>query len=199
MEQQYFDQLETMTPEARLSYQQEKLAQAMTRSYEQSATGRELFERAGVMPADIKTVADLAKLPITRKGDVIELEKARPYGGFLALPLNEVDRVFITPGPIYEPLQTESISWFGRAFWAAGFRKGDVVVNTFSYHLSPGGLLFHEGIRRCGATTVPVGVGNTEILIRTMFDLKATGFVGTPSYLLSVIKPGSPARCCRHP
>ncbi|NTV84468.1 MAG: phenylacetate--CoA ligase [Bacteroidales bacterium] len=96
--------------------------------------------------------------------------------------------LFIAPGPLYEPLHTESFPWFTKAFLESGFTKGDIVANTFSYHLSPGGLLFHEAIRQCGATAVPVGVGNTEILIRTMLDIKVTGFVGTPSYLMSVIK-----------
>ena len=136
----------------------------------------------------IKKAGDLARLPITRKNDLIELEKSRPYAGFLTIPPEEVNRVFIVPGPIYEPLHTEDFPWFAKAFLAAGFTKGDIVANTFSYHLSPGGLLFHEAIRQCGATAVPVGVGNTEILIRTMLDIKVTGFVGTPSYLLSVIK-----------
>ena len=185
---EYFDALETMTPEARMAYQRQNLAQALRRSYDASVAGREIFDKAGLKPDDINTAADLAALPVTRKNDIIEMEKKRPFGGWLTVPPAEVDRVFITPGPIYEPLHTESIPWFARAFWAAGFRKGDVAVDTFSYHLSPGGLLFHEAIRQCGATAVPVGVGNTEILIRTMHDIKVTAFVGTPSYLLSVIK-----------
>jgi phenylacetate-CoA ligase len=184
----YFDSLEEMSRQDRYDYTTINLAQSLKRSYERSATGRELFDKAGLIPGDIKSSADLPGLPITRKNDIIELEKRRPFAGFLTIPVEDVGRIFVTPGPIHEPLHTECISWFGRAFWAAGFRQGDVVVNTFSYHLSPGGLLFHEAIRQCGATAVPVGTGNTDILIRTMFDIKATGFVGTPSYLLGVIK-----------
>ena len=184
----YFDALERMSRQERSDYSRLNLAQALKRSYEQSTTGRELFNIAGLVPADIKSPTDLTRLSITRKNDIIDLEKKRPFAGFLTIPVEEVNRIFITPGPIYEPLHAEGISWFGRALWAAGFRKGDVVADTFSYHLSPGGLLFHEAIRECGATAVPVGTGNTEILVRTMFDIKVNGFVGTPSYLLSVIK-----------
>ena len=73
--------------------------------------------------------------------------------------------------------------WFAKSFWAAGFSKGDIVVNTFTYHMSPAGILFHEGIRDCGATVVVTGTGNTDLQIQTMHDLKVTGFVGTPSFL----------------
>ena len=188
MPSQYYDRLETMTDEARLRYQSAGLSAAMKRAYETSVSAREILDAAGVKPSDIKTVADLQKLPVTRKNDLIDLEKQRLYGGFLTFPPEQVDRVFISPGPIYEPLQSESIEWFAKSFWAAGIRKGDVALNTFTYHMSPAGVLFHEAIRDCGATAVPMGTGNSEILVRTMLDLKASVFVGTPSYLLSVIK-----------
>ena len=68
--------------------------------------------------------------------------------------------------------------WFAKSFWAAGFRKGDVVINTFTYHMSPAGILFHEGIRDCGATVVVAGTGNTDLQIQIMKDLKVTGFRG---------------------
>lgn len=193
MSERYLDELEVMSLEAREKYQRDELGRALRRAYEHSATGREIFDQAGLKPGDISVPGDMARVPITRKNDIIELEKRRPYAGFLTVPLDKVDRIFVTPGPIYEPLHTESISWFARAFRAAGFGRGDVAVVTFSYHLSPGGLLFHEALRECGVTVIPAGVGNTEILIRTMLDLKVTGFAGTPSYLLGVIKKAEEA------
>ena len=136
----------------------------------------------------IRTVKDLELLPITRKNDLIETQKANPpFGGLLAVPVEEVERIFISPGPIYE-YQSSAIQWFARSFYAAGFRKGDIVVNTFTYHMSPAGILFHEGLRQCGATVVVMGTGNTDVLIKTMLDLKVTGFVGTPTFLMTVIK-----------
>ncbi|MFC1974400.1 phenylacetate--CoA ligase family protein [Chloroflexota bacterium] len=150
---------------------------------------RAIFDKAGVSSAQIRTVKDLERLPITRKTDLIELQKANPpYGGFLAIPPEDIDRVFISPGPVYEPIQHAGIKWFAKSFWAAGFRKGDVVINTFTYHMSPAGILFHEALRDCGATAVPMGTGNTEVQIKTMYDLKVTGFVGTPSFLMTIIK-----------
>ena len=186
---EFFDELEVMPTEARIKYQNEKLSQTVDYTYHNSPAVKEIFDKAGVSPAQIRTVKDLERLPITRKTNLIELQRAKPpYGGFLAIPPENVDRVFISPGPIYEPIQHAGIKWFAKSFWAAGFRKGDVVINTFTYHMSPAGILFHEAIRDCGATAIPMGIGNTEIQIQTMHDLKVTGFVGTPTFLMTIIK-----------
>jgi phenylacetate-CoA ligase len=149
---------------------------------------KKLFDDAGVSPDQIRTVKDLEKLPVTRKTDLVEMQKENlPYGGVAGIPVENVERVFISPGPIYE-IQPSSIKWFAKSFWAAGFRKGDVAINTFTYHMSPAGILFHEAIRDCGATVVVAGTGNTDLQIQIMKDLKVTGFVGTPSFLMTVIK-----------
>lgn len=185
----FFDELETMAPEARERYLNQRLCEAVDHAYRNAPATREIFDGAKVNPAEIHTIRDLERLPIIRKTDLIELQREKPpYGGFLAIPPEDVDRVFISPGPIYEPLHTGAIKWFAKSFCAAGFRKGDVVINTFTYHLSPAGILFHEALRDCGATVVATGTGNTEIQIRTMRDLKVTGFVGTPSFLMTIIK-----------
>jgi len=186
---EFFDELEVMTPAAREQYQNQKLAETVDYAYRHAPVVRETFDKAGVSPGQIRTVKDLEKLPITRKTDLIELQKANPpYGGFLAVPPEDVERVFLSPGPVYEPIQHSGIQWFAKSFWAAGFRKGDVVVNTFTYHLSPAGILFHEALRDCGVTVIPMGTGNTELQIQTMHDLRVTGFVGTPTFLMTVIK-----------
>jgi phenylacetate-CoA ligase len=186
---EFFDELETMSPEAREKYLNERLCQTVSHAYHNAPAARELLDRAKVSPDQIQTIKDLEKLPVTRKTDLIDWQRANPpYGGVLAIPSEEIERVFISPGPIYEPLHTASIKWFARSFWAAGFRKGDVVVNTFTYHMSPAGILFHEALRDCGATVVVMGTGNTEIQLQTMLDLKVTGFVGTPSFLMTLIK-----------
>jgi phenylacetate-CoA ligase len=185
----FFDKLEGMTLNEREQYQTEGLQKAVAHAYVHAPSAKAIFDKAGIKPSDIKTVKDLEKLPITRKGDLIELQKSQPpYGGFLATSPTEVERVFITPGPIYGPHQIEEISWFGKTIYAAGFRKGDIVINTPTYHMSPAGLLFHEGVRACGATVVPTGVGNTDAQIKTMLDLKVTGYTGMPSFLMTIIK-----------
>jgi phenylacetate-CoA ligase len=185
---QYFDELETMSPEAREKYRNENLRQTVDQAYLHAPLAKKIMDKAGVRPSQIRTAKDLELLPITRKNDLIEAQKAAPpFGGLLTLPAAEVERIFISPGPIYE-YQESAIAWFARSFYAAGFRRGDVAVNTFTYHMSPAGILFHEGLRQCGATVVVMGTGNTEVLIKAMLDLKITGFVGTPTFLMTVIK-----------
>jgi len=186
---EFFDKLEIMPAETRVKYQNEKLSQAVDHAYRYAPATKEIFDKAGVSPAQLRTVKDLEKLPIIRKTDLIELQRAKPpYGGFLTIPSEEVERVFLSPGPVYEPIQHTGIKWFAKSFWAAGFRRGDVVINTFTYHMSPAGILFHEALKDCGATAVPMGTGNTEIQIQTMYDLKITGFVGMPTFLMTIIK-----------
>ncbi|MGD0795777.1 MAG: AMP-binding protein [Dehalococcoidales bacterium] len=187
-EGEFFDALETMTPSARAQYQTRRLRQTIAYAYQHAPAVKKLFAKAGVNAAQIRRVPDLEKLPITRKTDLLEMQKAAlPYGGVAAIPHEEIERVFISPGPIYE-IQPSGIKWFAKSFWAAGFRKGDIVINTFTYHMSPAGILFHEGIRDCGASVVVAGTGNTDLQIQILKDLKVTGFVGTPSFLMTVIK-----------
>jgi phenylacetate-CoA ligase len=184
----YFDETETMTQEARGKYYQEHLRQTIDFAYRNAKFTRDLLDKAGVSPSSIRTVKDLELLPVTRKTDLIEAQKAAPpFGGLVSVPLENVERVFISPGPVYE-CHPAGIQWFARSYWAAGFRKGDIVVNTFTYHMSPAGILFHEGLRHCGATVVVMGTGNTDALIKAMLDLKVTGFLGTPTFLMTVLK-----------
>jgi len=186
---EFFDELEIMSAAEREEYLNLRLSETIDHAYRHAPAVRGIFDKAGVSPAQIRTIKDLEKLPIIRKTDLIERQRANPpYGGFLAIPPEDIDRVFISPGPLYEPIQTAAIKWFAKSFWAAGFRQGDRVINTFTYHMSPAGILFHEALRDCGATAIPMGTGNTEIQIQTMYDLKVTGFVGTPTFLMTIIK-----------
>jgi phenylacetate-CoA ligase len=186
---EFFDELEIMPVAEREEYLNQRLSNTIDHAYRHAPVVRQVLDKAGVSPTQIRTIKDLEKLPIIRKTDLIEMQRTNPpYGGFLAIPPEDVDRVFISPGPLYEPIQTAAIKWFAKSFWAAGFRKGDMVINTFTYHMSPAGILFHEALRDCGATAIPMGTGNTEIQIQTMYDLKVTGFVGTPSFLMTLIE-----------
>ena len=185
---EFFDELEIMSPLARRHYLDQKLSETVAHAYRHTPAVKKLFDKAGVTPEQIHTVKDLEKVPVTRKTDLLEMQRANlPYGGVAAISLEDVKRVFISPGPIYE-MQPSNIKWFAKSFWAAGFRKGDVVINTFTYHMSPAGILFHEAIRDCGATVVVAGTGNTDLQIQIIKDLRVTGFVGTPSFLMTVIK-----------
>lgn len=184
----FFDELETMTPEDRQKYQNIKLKETIEFAYLHSRAARNLLDFVGMAPSDFNTPEDLEKLPIIRKTDLIEMQKAYPpFGGLLTMPAQEIERVFISPGPIYE-YQPSGIPWFARSFFAAGFGPGDIVANTFTYHMSPAGILFHEGLRQVGATVVVMGTGNTDALIKAMLDLNINGFLGTPTFLMTVIK-----------
>ncbi|MGB2972448.1 MAG: AMP-binding protein, partial [Candidatus Competibacter sp.] len=131
----------------------------------------------------------LAKLPLTRKRDLIELQKGNPpFGGLNALPVGQAWRVFASPGPIYELQGPEVDPWqMARVLYAAGFRSGELVHNCFSYHFTPGAYIFEEGARKLGCPVFPGGVGNTEQQIQAMVDLRPAGYVGTPSFLKIII------------
>ena len=185
---EFYDKLETMSTADRRKYLDKKLREHIAYSYHHSPAVKTAFDKVGVKPEHVKTVKDLEKLPVIRKTDLLEKQKADlPYGGVIGLPGEDIERVFISPGPIYE-IQPSAYKWFAKAFWAAGFRKGDIVINTFTYHMSPAGILFHEAIRDCGATVVVAGTGNTDLQIQVIKELKVTGFVGTPSFLNTIIK-----------
>ena len=133
----------------------------------------------------INTRAGLATLPITRKSELIDLQAAMPpFGGLNATPVGGLANIFVSPGPIYDP-QGFGDDWWrsARALYAAGFRKNDVVHNTFSYHLTPAGAMFQSGLHALGCCVIPGGVGQTEMQLATIAAIKPSGYVGTPSFL----------------
>jgi phenylacetate-CoA ligase len=148
------------------------------------------MDDAGVRPSDVRSVNDLKMLPITKKADLAQAQKANPpFGGYCTVPMNDLKRVHQSPGPIYDPVGSVSDYYRWKdALYSVGFRPGDLVVNTFAYHLTPAGHMFEDGLRELGATVVPTGVGNTESQVQVMKDLGATGYVGTPSFLNTILK-----------
>jgi phenylacetate-CoA ligase len=139
----------------------------------------------GVDPVSITSRAALAGLPVLRKSELPALHKAaRPFGGFVADPPGVFARLFTSPGPIFEPESTDADPWRGaRALYAAGFRPGDVVLNTFSYHLTPGGFIFDASARALGCAVIPAGPGNTEAQFELIEAYRPTGYGGTPDFL----------------
>ncbi|WP_159819680.1 phenylacetate--CoA ligase family protein [Colwellia sp. 20A7] len=126
----------------------------------------------------------LAQLPITRKSDLIRLQaKHSPLGGVNAAKAN-LGRIFQSPGPIYDPENTKDDWWrMGQAFYAAGFRQGEIVQNCLSYHLTPGGFILDSGARACGCVVIPAGPGQTDQQLDIIEHLKPQGYAGTPSFL----------------
>ena len=149
---------------------------------------------AAVSPADVTSWTAWAQVPVTRKSELLERQKAQratdPFGGYSTIGwrtlrgLKDAQRVYQSPGPIYEPEGTTADYWrIARALFAAGFEPGDLVHNSFSYHLTPGAWMMESGAQAIGCTVFPGGVGNTEIQIQAMVDLQPQAYCGTPSFL----------------
>jgi len=179
----HFDALETRAPEDRES----DLMEAVRAQVVHAKANTEAFASSlnHVEVGQLITRADLAAIPVTRKSRLIGLQaQARPFGGLAAAPLAEMGRVFQSPGPIYEPQARRPDYWrMARALFAAGIRPGDLVHNTFSYHFTPAGSMMESGADALGCAVFPAGVGQTELQVRAIADLRPRAYVGTPSFL----------------
>ncbi len=186
----YDEERETMQPERRAELHRELLRETVRYAYENAPGARRKMEEAGVRPEDVREIGDLAKIPLTRKADLKHLQKAEPpFGGLAAIAPGNLRRIYVSPGPTYDPEGRGRTHWrWEKAFFAAGFREGDIVQNTFSYHLSPAGLMFEEALLNIGCTVIPAGVGNTELQAQVMKELLVTGYTGTPSFLLTLLE-----------
>ena len=140
---------------------------------------------ARIDPVEIVDRAALAGLPVTRKADILERQRAAPpFGGFVATPLDGLAKVFTSPGPVYEPEAGRGDYWrFARAHYAAGIRPGELVLNCFSYHLTPAGSMMEGALRAIGCPVIPGGAGNSEQQARLVHDLRPAAYVGTPDFL----------------
>jgi phenylacetate-CoA ligase len=145
---------------------------------------------AAVEPASINSRAALARLPVLRKHQLLDLQQRRsPFGGLAATPLAGLGRVFSSPGPIADPEGKGPDWWrFGRALHAAGFKAGDLIHNTFSYHFTPAGFMVDGGARRLGCPVFPAGVGQTEMQVRAIADFRPVAYAGTPSFLKIILE-----------
>ncbi len=195
----FFDGLETRSPEQREAALMTALplqvahAQRSTRAFAQIL--------AGIDASAVASRSALAHLPVTRKAELAERQKlARSsttptqqsdvFGGFSALVRGPaMQRVYASPGPIYEPEGVAKDYWrMGRAVFAAGFRSGDLAHNAFSYHMTPGAFMMESGAHAVGCTVFPAGVGQTEQQLQAIADLQPTGYLGTPSFLKILIE-----------
>ena len=182
----FFDDKESRSTLRREEDNNLRLSAMVDSGYRNSRRVRETLDKLGLKPSDIASVADLEKLPVISREEVVELEQEEPpFGGLCAADV-ETARIFTSPGPVYEPHLGEGELW-GRGYFAAGFRKGDRVLNTFSYHMVAAGLTFHEGLRSAGATVIPSGTSGTETQVQLIRDLAVTGYTGTPSFLNAII------------
>ena len=170
--------------------QDELAATAVEYGNERTREVYKRLRRVNVWAEDIKGVADLADIPVLEKDDVPELQAARPpFGGMLSFWAGTLKRIYRSPGPINDPQGQEEDFWrVAPAAWAAGFRDGDIVLNSFSYHLTPGGLMLDAGLRAIGCTVIPGGVGNSAAQVEVACAAGATGYTGTPQFLLTLFE-----------
>jgi phenylacetate-CoA ligase len=187
----YWDrEKETASHAARRRYQDAWVRELVENARARAPGVRRRLEAAGLRPGAIRGVDDLARLPVVRKHELPDLQRADPpFGGFCTLPVAKLRRIFVSPGPILEPQGPEPGVWHAEpALYAGGFRPGDIVLNTFSYQMLPAAHELDEALARIGCTVVPTGVGQTDQQVRIALAAGATGYVGTPSFLMTLIE-----------
>ncbi len=184
----FFDALETRDPSERERTLFERLPRQVAHARSRSAHYGRLLQ--DVDPIAVTSREALARLPVSRKSDLHDLQHAEPpFGGLNATSLAGLARIFMSPGPIYDPEGRRPDYWrSARPLFAAGFRPGDVVINCFSYHLTPAGSMFETGLHHLDCAVIPAGVGQTELQARIIADLKPSGYVGTPSFLKIILE-----------
>jgi len=181
--------LETMPNKKRIDHVNQKLRGIIQYAYKHSVAVRSKLDSVRLKPKDIQTIKDLEKIPVTKKTELMELQRKNPpFGGFEGVPIHELRWIFISPGPIHEPGEVEydELGW-AQGMYAGGFRPGDIAVNTFSYHMVPFALLMVDNsLHRIGCVSIPTGIGNTEQQVNIIRNLKANAYCGTPSFLLNI-------------
>jgi len=178
----HYDTLETRPAAERESELFSRLPDVLRAAMQAPAHAARL---KGLDPATMTDRAALARLPVLRKSELPVLHKAAlPFGGFVSKPPGSFARLFTSPGPIFEAEAAHGDPWRGaRALYAAGFRPGDVILNTFSYHLTPGGFIFDSSARALGCAVIPAGPGNTETQFELIEAYRPVGYSGTGDFL----------------
>jgi len=184
----HYDNLETRDPAER----EAALFAALPAHLERARRGSPAMARRleGIETDGISNREGFARIPVLRKSELAELQRQDPpFGGFGSRDA-AVSHVFASPGPLYEPAGEGDFASFARALWAAGFRRGDLVYNTFSYHFTPAGVMVDAGARTLGCSVFPAGTGQTELQVAAIADLKPAGYAGTPSFLKILLEKG---------
>jgi phenylacetate-CoA ligase len=181
--------LECLSPEAWRTRLSQRLVATVAHAWKGAPRARRALEQAGLSPADVRGLEDLARLPITRKDGLPALQAEEPpFGGLAAVEPGALARLYMSPGPIYDPQGQDGDFWrFRHGLAAAGFRRGDVVLNSASYHLTPLGFMLDGAARALQCAVIPAGVGQTELQLKAASHLKATAYLGTPSFLFQLL------------
>ena len=191
----FFDKLETRSPKQREAALLAALPKQIAHAKRRAPGFARIFEN--IKAEKIRSRAALAALPVTRKSDLAGLQaQERPLGGLNATPVAKLAKIFMSPGPIYEP-EGRGRNWWrsARALYAGGFRAGDLVANTFAYHFTPAGSMLESGALAIGCTVVPAGTGQTELQVAAIRDLGIAGYIGTPSFLKLIVEKAGELNC----
>ncbi len=182
--------METMGPDARRQFLRFRLKETLQHAAKHTPHLMGRLEAAHLTPDQLTQTDDLFRLPPLRKRELPSLQKqVPPFGGLVAVPAHTLQRIFISPGPIYDPEGAGPNYWrMARAMYAAGFRRGDIALNTFAYHLTPAGSMCDEGLAVLGCVVIPMGGGNTETQVQVLRHPQAAGYVGTPSFLHTILQ-----------
>ncbi|MFT5193930.1 MAG: phenylacetate-CoA ligase [Cellvibrionaceae bacterium] len=166
-----------------------EINQLIAHLYTNAPAFKARLDDAGLTPADVHTRADLVKIPIMRKDDLmVKQAENPPFGGFLACDMSELQAVYQSPGPIHEPMiKGEDLGNWGVALSGAGFKPGEVSLVAFAYHMTPAGASLQSGINSTGGVVIPGGIGNQEQQLQAMIAFGATGYVGLGSYLNALL------------
>jgi len=181
------DSLESRPPEQRERELMARLPQLVARAKAAAGWSRILRD---VNPGEIHSRAALATLPVTRKSDLHDLQKGhKPFGGLNTTPVGQLARVFMSPGPIFDPEGRGRDWWrFARPMYAAGVRPGGLLQNCFAYHFTPAAFMVEGGAARIGCAVIPAGSGQTEMQVQAISELRPDTYVGTPSFLKIIIE-----------
>jgi phenylacetate-CoA ligase len=183
----FLDSLEARDPQTRERDLMARLPQLIAQAQSAAGWARILD---GVNAADVTSRAALAQLPVTRKSDLKNLQQNDPpFGGLTTTPVRRLSRLFMSPGPIFDPEGRAQDWWrFARPMAAIGLRAGHIVQNCFSYHFTPAAFMVEGGAARLGCTVIPAGIGQTEMQVQAMAELKPDAYIGTPSFLKIIIE-----------
>lgn len=189
MKDEFYSPEEAMPAEERERYYQKKIRQVVRFAYDRAPAVRERLDKAGVKPSQIRTVKDLELIPFISREEIIELQKANPpYGGLLAVPVSRLYKIIYSPGPIYVPLGSVDYCVSAcKILHAVGLRQGDMAILSMP-SLFMAGASIMDAMARDGIVGVPAGAGNTELQISMIRDLGIKGYIGTPTFLMTLVK-----------
>jgi phenylacetate-CoA ligase len=188
MQREYYDDLETRSADERESAHMAVLPEMIHLTQRRAPAMARILD--GIDPMEVRDRSALAKLPIIRKHDLLEQQVGDPpFAGYVTVPPGELARIFMSPGPIFDPESRRPDFWrFARALWATGVRPGDVVHNCFAYHFTPAGSMFETGAHALGAAVFPAGTGQTEMQVQAIAAVRPACYAGTPDYLKVIME-----------